>query len=356
MASEQSCEKPILVAVMGPTGSGKSSFINLASDGSLPVSDELVSCTSEIVLSNVFEIDGRRIVIIDTPGFDDTSKPDSEILSMIASYLNESYKAGMTLSGLLFMHRISDTRMGGISRRNFRMFRKLCGDETLKNVLVVTTMWDSVTLQLGNARETQLKSDDRFFKPVLDQGGAMVRHDNTREGAQAILRRILNNHPAPVRLQREMVDEGKKITEIGAADELKREMAELVERHTREIAQIKKEMEEALKDRDEASHRELEEVKNQLENELKRHEQDRNMLSDAYAAEKKKTEETMARYMEEMKQERISREEANRRLGTLQQALLKSRDEAHEKECLLLKQQIAELQRPPPKRGICCIQ
>ena len=32
---------------------------------------------------------------------------------------------GRTLSGVIYMYRISDTRMGGVSRRNFNMFQKL---------------------------------------------------------------------------------------------------------------------------------------------------------------------------------------------------------------------------------------
>jgi predicted GTPase len=34
-----------------------------------------------------FEFDGRRVVLIDTPGFDDTNKSDTDILRMIAHYL-----------------------------------------------------------------------------------------------------------------------------------------------------------------------------------------------------------------------------------------------------------------------------
>ena len=41
----------------------------------------------------------------------------------------------MKLSGVIYMHRISDFKMGGISRRNFHMFRSLCGEKTLKNVV-----------------------------------------------------------------------------------------------------------------------------------------------------------------------------------------------------------------------------
>ena len=56
--------------------------------------------------------------------------------------------------------------MGGISSRTFRMFHKLlCGDDTLKNVVIVTTMWDEVVDQAkGEMREAELK------KPVFQTG------------------------------------------------------------------------------------------------------------------------------------------------------------------------------------------
>ena len=42
------------------------------------------------------------------------------------------------------MHRISDNRIGGISQRNFKMFKEMCGIEAAKNVAIVTSMWDEV--------------------------------------------------------------------------------------------------------------------------------------------------------------------------------------------------------------------
>jgi hypothetical protein len=50
----------------------------------MPVSDDLVSCTDHlqhafINISNRPSLEGRRIVIVDTPGFDSTFKDDQEI-------------------------------------------------------------------------------------------------------------------------------------------------------------------------------------------------------------------------------------------------------------------------------------
>ncbi|OJA17375.1 hypothetical protein AZE42_03889 [Rhizopogon vesiculosus] len=80
-----------LSSVMGATGSGKSTFINKASGSSLPVGRGLESCTSEVRTSRPFVVSGRVVTLIDTPGFDDTTRSDTDILSMIAAYLSKTY-------------------------------------------------------------------------------------------------------------------------------------------------------------------------------------------------------------------------------------------------------------------------
>jgi predicted GTPase len=47
----------------------------------------LESCTTEVQLADEFVLDGRRVVLIDTPGFDDTTKRDTDILKTIATFL-----------------------------------------------------------------------------------------------------------------------------------------------------------------------------------------------------------------------------------------------------------------------------
>ncbi|ESK95347.1 hypothetical protein Moror_3872, partial [Moniliophthora roreri MCA 2997] len=80
-------EREAIIAVMGATGSGKTTFINAASGGSLQVGMDLQSCTSTVQLSETFELRGRQVTLIDTPGFDDTNKSDADILKMIAAFL-----------------------------------------------------------------------------------------------------------------------------------------------------------------------------------------------------------------------------------------------------------------------------
>jgi predicted GTPase len=64
--------------------------VNQASRSYLKVGEDLKSCTSDVQESDVFILDGRRVVLIDTPGFDDTNKSDTDVLRSIAAFLGES--------------------------------------------------------------------------------------------------------------------------------------------------------------------------------------------------------------------------------------------------------------------------
>ena len=62
-------------------------IINLASGSNLRVGEGLESCTDDVHVSQVFDLDGRRVTLLDTPGFDDTNKSDTDILAVITAFL-----------------------------------------------------------------------------------------------------------------------------------------------------------------------------------------------------------------------------------------------------------------------------
>jgi len=67
-----------------------SQFINLVGGSNQDVSSGLQSCTNTVQVVEPFELDGRPVVLIDTPGFDDTTQSDTDILRMIAAFLEAS--------------------------------------------------------------------------------------------------------------------------------------------------------------------------------------------------------------------------------------------------------------------------
>jgi len=180
------------------------------------------------------------------------------------------------------MHRIVDNRMGGISSRNFKMFRNLCGDTTLKNVAIVTNMWGKIDLHIGQARERELASKDIFFKSVLDKGARLVRHDNTVESARVILRSFFGQKPQALQIQCEL-DMGMDISQTSAGKELNRDLMDRIAQHRNDMQTLIEEMNEASRLRDEETRKELAEDRAKLQEEVKRIQDDARNMTAGYA-------------------------------------------------------------------------
>ncbi|KIK51369.1 hypothetical protein GYMLUDRAFT_50604 [Collybiopsis luxurians FD-317 M1] len=229
---------------MGGSGTGKTTFVNLASGSKFLVGEGLESCTDSVQTRN-FVFEGKDVTLIDVPGFDDTTKSDIDVLQIITDFLISEYQANRLLTGVLYFHRISDVRMGGTSKRNFTMFQKLCGIDAVKNVAIVTTRWDKEKESIAVARYNELSTNPQFFQPILEKGGKIFRHDRGVQSAQNILRHIISQTPIPLLIQHEIVNDHKHLVETAAGAELHREIMEQVEEHRKELAEIIEEMEQS---------------------------------------------------------------------------------------------------------------
>lgn len=250
-----------MIAIMGSTGTGKSSLVRLITgDQNIKIGHSVESETSEIKTANHFEPDGRCITIVDTPGFDDSREgvTDTMILKKIASFLEARYKDGKkTLNGIIYLHRITDPRMGGISTRNLRMFRQLCGSDSLKNVVIVTTRWDTADADEAITRENELMTNQNFFQPLVSKGARFLRHNASKESAYQIMKQLLDKDPIPLQIQVELAN-GKALNETAAGSELNAQMNALIEKHKAEIQEMRKEMRKAIAEKDESWKQELE--------------------------------------------------------------------------------------------------
>ena len=183
------------------------------------------------------------------------------------------------------------------------MFRKLCGDTTLRNVIIVTNMWGVVDPQVGEAREAELIREEMFFKPVLDKGAQMARHENTVPSAERIIRLILNNDPLPLQIQMELVEEGKDISETSAGEELTRELNAQIKKYKEEVRTLKEEMKQAIKDKEEEFREELETETKKMQKEIARFENEAKALASNYKREKEILEARFTEVEEETKRE-----------------------------------------------------
>jgi hypothetical protein len=172
--------------------------------------------------------------------------------------------------------------MGGVSSRTFKVFQQLCGDLALRNVVIATNMWGQVSQELGEAREHKLRTSDEFFKPALDKHARLLRHHNTAHSALSILRNIVNNRPEPMRIQRELVDERRHISQTVAALELDHQIMEQIQRHREGVQWLRAEHEVALRVKDEETAQELEETQRHHEATISRLETEQSSLASRY--------------------------------------------------------------------------
>lgn len=120
-------------------------------------------------------------------------------------------------------------------------------------------MWDNVNPVVGEQREKQLATDDRFFAPAIGAGATFIRHYNNMESAHSILRQIARNSPLPLRIQQEIVDEHIKFDDAAAVTVLFRDLKEQRREHQREMEETKREMQAANEEEKKRLQHELEE-------------------------------------------------------------------------------------------------
>lgn len=214
-----------------------------------------------------------NVYLVDTPGFDDTNLSDSDVLREIATWLTGSYNNKVKLTGILYLHRITDPRMGGSAKKNLFMFKKLCGPEALKHVVLVTTMWESVDEQVGRERQQELEETEAFWGHMLERGSRIEKHMNTPESARRVVDTFMSqSHPSsPVLLaiQDEMVNNNKDLDQTEAGRGLEDVLAKEREKFKRELEQTRQEMREAIEMRDKESQDELAKQQAEAEKRMK---------------------------------------------------------------------------------------
>ena len=141
----------------------------------------------------------------------------------------------MILGGVIYLHDITEKRIRGTTNRNLDMFHQLCGDKALTRVILGTTNWGGVDKITGEDREKELATN--FWKTMIDSGSEILPFNRTKESARFILNTILDQfrfdengeikNKIALRIQTELVEKGRNISETAAGQELKRQFEKM---------------------------------------------------------------------------------------------------------------------------------
>ena len=139
------------------------------------------------------------------------------------------------MTGVLFLHRISDNRFSHTAQRISAMFKSLCGDAAMPHLMLCTTMWDKVSPQEGNDCLDGLYRI-KAWREMIDMGASTAAmsnvSSNAKSDAERILCELIKNAPTvELAIQHEMVTEARGADETSAgriiiADQKKRDKSD----------------------------------------------------------------------------------------------------------------------------------
>ena len=128
----------------------------------------------------------------------------------------------MKVTGLVYLHSISHTRMAGSGVLSHQLFRRICGPHALGAVVMASTQWDAVS-KARIIRENDLL--EVFWKDTLDQGAIYRRIGATererKHDTSNIIDYILRKRAVATQTQEELVEGGKRVPETEAVQHLR---------------------------------------------------------------------------------------------------------------------------------------
>lgn len=271
--------------------------------------------------------DGRRVWLLDTPGFDDTFRSDVAVLREIAAIFNRLGER-VDMAGIIYLHAITDVRMRGSARRNLKLLKNVLGEGAYKHLALVTTKWECFADRdraIAEQREFELKAD---WWDQLERQGSLVRtHHGTADSARDIVRRVIINNenrgPFSLRICDEMVEQHLDLHDTTAGKELTKEVRHKEEEYRRQLAEAREEFNRALVERQDQHAVELSRHKEELSARIQEAEQDQERLR--------------ARWEDILKAQRAEHEQA---LREIQQ----QRDDA-ERRALEMEKELLEIRK-----------
>lgn len=176
-----------LIVVMGESGAGKSSFINLFS----PVERAVVSSEGSMEActrrhkEHIFYHNNLEITMIDTVGFghsvisggsdanDDADDPqdDTEAGLFLCLRLTELSTKGQKVSGIVYVHDIQKERIVGPGQEGLKVLNNVFGVATMAKVTFLTTHWDGSPNRKLVQKEREIKEQ---LVPKLVKGSHLA--------------------------------------------------------------------------------------------------------------------------------------------------------------------------------------
>jgi hypothetical protein len=199
------------------------------------------------------------INFVDTPGFNDTTRSDMEILQAVVEYINDT--STPPIAGIIYLHPITDQKITGSARKNLEMLKAVCGEHFFQDIVLTTTMWNTVP----ESREFDMQRREKeltngMWKDMLEKGSGYARYVGTSTSGVEIVNKILDrgkNQPL-LKIIKEIKD-GVKLEDTAAGQIITAELRKREEKRRQEEAE-----------EEEEERREMARQKERLESDIRR--------------------------------------------------------------------------------------
>lgn len=157
--------------------------------------------------------------------------------------------------------------MQGSAKKNLIMFNKLCGENALHKVVLVTTMWENLKTQdEGQAREAELRNTDAFWGWMSARGSKIERHTNDADSGKRLIGMFVpsKEHAAPEKviltIQEEMADQNMSLEDTKAGEAVRNNIEKESLRIHQELEEYQRSARKAILERDTRRHQDIEEI------------------------------------------------------------------------------------------------
>ncbi|KAG9122323.1 hypothetical protein FRC07_001358 [Ceratobasidium sp. 392] len=240
MPSGSTSTEPVTsILVMGRTETGKSTFVKDASKTDPEAGHGLNLQVGTVQPGPVFQLDGRSFQLYDIPGLDGFMFTNMPIFKA---------QCWQKITGIVYLHRITDNGKSDASVQSFELFTKICGLSNMRNVVIMTNMWSYPENPEENRQGERLKTG--FFSKALKEGAQIVKRAGPGyRSAQAVVILLRNRQPVDLQLQIEL-EHGSSLYETGAGSLIEKDLFARLQRQRLEKGERERELRDAREDRD----------------------------------------------------------------------------------------------------------